>query len=166
MERSIIVCCFLVLFAEPLYSCQCGGRPEPPESVKDAKLIFVGRVVDIDDEFSRLEQLWLKVRRWFDPLAVPPTHPSGKYCVYYGMKVTFQINEVWKGAAKSTVELHTGRSGGDCGYEFQEGKTYLVYVRENSWNGCDTDICTRTALVERATEDLVYLRSLRKRKAG
>jgi hypothetical protein len=143
-------------------ACQCGTRYSPREATTLSRVVFTGEVLAVEDEFSTLEKLWLRMRRWFDPAAMPPMHRSGKYCLDYGMKVTFKVEEVWKGQSTRRITLRTGRSGGDCGFEFEVGTRYLVYVRADSPNGCDTDICTRTAPIGKATEDLAYFRNVKK----
>lgn len=50
--------------------------------------------------------------------------------------------------------------GGDCGYPFEVGRQYLVYAHRGPDGLLSTSICTRTAEVRNASEDLAYLRSL------
>jgi hypothetical protein len=53
-------------------------------------------------------------------------------------------------------------SGGTCGYVFKVGETYLVYGFEiGRKDFLMTTICSRTRLVEYASEDLAFLRNLR-----
>ncbi len=62
----------------------------------------------------------------------------------FGVSVKFQVDKIWKGKLSRDVTIFTGRGGGDCGYQFEVGGTYLVYatgVRER----LSTSICLRTA---------------------
>jgi hypothetical protein len=75
---------------------------------------------------------------------VSKAEPDAKHYVReYGMRITFEVDRVWKGGHSSSISLETGRGGGDCGYEFVLGQRYLVYVESDVYFG-DTHICTRT----------------------
>ena len=57
---------------------------------------------------------------------------------------TFEVTRTWKGTAnKKQITVETGVGGGDCGYQFMIGASYILYC-----NGADgilrTGICTRT----------------------
>jgi hypothetical protein len=60
------------------------------------------------------------------------------------------------------VEVRTGSGGGDCGFRFETGKAYFIYAYRAPDAKLATSICSRTAAIEKAAEDLEYLRS----KAG
>jgi hypothetical protein len=53
------------------------------------------------------------------------------------------------------VVVYTGWGGGDCGYEFQVGSSYLVYAGGQTDLG--TSICSRTADLGHAQADLAVL---------
>ena len=57
--------------------------------------------------------------------------------VYYH----FTVSKMFKGAAVDTVVIQTGFGGGDCGMNFEMGKSYLVYARRGQ-----TTRCCRNAL--------------------
>jgi hypothetical protein len=57
------------------------------------------------------------------------------------------------------VSVDTGTGGGDCGYAFQEGETYLIYARGDKAGRYSTGICDRTRRISEAAEDLDYLRT-------
>jgi hypothetical protein len=65
--------------------------------------------------------------------------------------------------ALETVELTTGAGGGDCGYDFVQGRRYLVYAGDYG-RGLETGMCHRTRPLERAGEDLKYLETALHRK--
>jgi hypothetical protein len=64
-----------------------------------------------------------------------------------------------------TVEAITGNGGGDCGYPFKVGQSYLVYAYEKS-NKLHASLCSRTRLLSEASEDLLYLQNLTRGKEG
>ena len=67
--------------------------------------------------------------------------------------------ETFLGASDIT-SVDTGMGGGDCGYAFQPGETYVIYARGDKTSGrYSTGICNRTRPLSQASEDLDYLRS-------
>lgn len=57
------------------------------------------------------------------------------------------------------VEVRTGSGGGDCGFNFEADRSYLIYAARSAISGqLETGICSRTAPVEEAEADLAYLR--------
>jgi hypothetical protein len=71
-----------------------------------------------------------------------------------GYAVALQVIESWKGVDGSTIQVHTGMGGGDCGFNFEEGKEYMVYA--SSFEGTlEVYICSLTGLLaESDTESL------------
>lgn len=61
----------------------------------------------------------------------------------YGKKVHFSVSRSWKGVARTTGMLSTGFGGGDCGYGFVQGSSYVVYAYQTD-SGFATGICSRT----------------------
>ncbi len=76
--------------------------------------------------------------------------------------VNLRIDERWQGVqGLRDVEIGTGAGGGDCGFEFEQGEAYVVYAGQSPITGrLETGICTRTAKIAEAEQDLAYLRSL------
>ena len=74
------------------------------------------------------------------------------------MEISIDVYNVWKGAIDNQVIILTGLD--DCGYYFQLNEEYLIYGYYSQMNHIWTDICTRTNLLEYASEDLDYLNGL------
>ena len=117
-------------------ACSCIGPIVACESAWTADAVFVGKVLhfgsvtETGDQFPRLQRL-----------------------------VRFDVQETFKGVPLGKVEVVTGSGGGDCGYGFIEGRTYIVYAHRNAATGqLGAGICSRTGPIERASEDLAYLR--------
>jgi len=72
----------------------------------------------------------------------------------------FSLVKIWKGDRSAVSEIYTGANSAICGYEFQVGETYVIYAYKGDNGRLHTNICTRTAPVEAAGEDLKYLQSL------
>jgi len=75
-----------------------------------------------------------------------------------GKVVRFSIEHAFKGVQSPEVFVETGNGGGDCGYPFESGKSYLVYCYAGTSDTLRTGICSRTKLTAKANEDLDYLR--------
>jgi hypothetical protein len=73
----------------------------------------------------------------------------------------FRIQESFFGVEGKDVEVTSGLGNGDCGINFGEGRTYLVYAhRDPKTKRLYVGICSRTQPLITAADDLVYLRSL------
>lgn len=76
------------------------------------------------------------------------------------VSVRFLVDEVYRGLlGGSDVEVLTGMSSADCGFNFEKGKRYLVYAQEYQ-NKFRTSICSRTRLLTDAKKDLLYFQYL------
>ena len=80
--------------------------------------------------------------------------------------VKFLVEDTFRGSlGGNDVEIVTGMGGGDCGYNFEKGRKYLVYASE--WHGrLYTGICSRTRPLNQADEDLAYFRNLPAENSG
>jgi hypothetical protein len=118
------------------YACSC----VPPQSVENelgrSKVVFSGEVIQVKEQKDYFKG-------------------------YMTKKVLFEVTKTWKGLSQSQVIITTGTGGGDCGYDFQTGKEYVVYAQMSSMYG-DKDelvtiVCSRTNELSAAQEDLAYL---------
>jgi hypothetical protein len=74
-----------------------------------------------------------------------------------GLEVTLRVKKVWKGTPTEETKVHTASSTAACGYPFILGKTYLVYAARDEADPMRVSLCSRTALIEDAGEDLDFL---------
>jgi hypothetical protein len=101
-------------------------------------MIFVGKVIALKQQFS-----------------------SQQGQQFLTKLVSFEASETFRGTPTHHVNVVTGMGGGDCGFPFKSGGEYLVYTYANGASAVpSTGICTRTAAVSDAGEDLAFLRSL------
>lgn len=86
-------------------------------------LILKGRVEKIDTVFY-LDESLLKTNY--------STRDSGAY--FTSIIVLLNVNHIFQGS-KSTekIRIITGIGGGDCGYHFTKGKTYIVYANKRPY---------------------------------
>ncbi|MEM8897803.1 MAG: hypothetical protein AAGC85_06845 [Bacteroidota bacterium] len=93
-----LIFCFLSTWAS-IYACEC-TEPEDLQSRYDqADYVFTGTVVGLNTN-------WI----------------SG------GWKFSFKVEQSWKKSTSDFLIINTGWEDQDCGYIFEEGESYLVYV--------------------------------------
>lgn len=90
-----------------------------------------------------------------DSAALLDFHGDGRR--YGARTVTLVVGARWKGPEADTLRIHTGRGGGDCGFHFRVGESYLVFASGEAdalWTG----ICWPTAragAVNRTVRDAI-----------
>jgi hypothetical protein len=72
--------------------------------------------------------------------------------------VSIHVLRVYRGQVKDSVTVLTGVSEGDCGFDFETGKQYLVYASRVDSENLFTSICTGTSALEQAGPALRLLR--------
>jgi len=121
------------------HACTCSGSPNPPcQAAWQADAVFAGRVAEIG-------------------------HPEPSAFMPQGFRmrrIHFAVTESFLGDVASEQTVFTGLGGGDCGYQFAAGASYVVYAHRAEDGSLTTGICSRTRSTSGAGEDLAYLRSL------
>ena len=110
----------LLLVARPAPACSCGGKPTVDEAYRRSSVVALVRVSRVVDQWT----LWRRIK---DRFRATSELGFENYYRDYGFRITVQVLQQWKGAPSRSLEIVTGRGGGDCGYLFQVGQTYLVY---------------------------------------
>ncbi|HYP43377.1 MAG TPA: hypothetical protein VEQ18_05085 [Candidatus Nitrosocosmicus sp.] len=79
----------------------------------------------------------------------------------FNTQVKIKVINVWKGSLSNEITIFTGRDDGMCRYDFEVGKTYLVYaakgIMSNSSGNLETTMCSRTQVYSSAKHDLRIL---------
>ncbi len=116
----------LVSLSSDATACSCIPPRAPLAELSESDFVFAGEVKSI-------------------------TPRSGEYGRM--LLVRFKVETKWKGDLNSDIVIETADNSAACGYPFKAGKSYLVYgdIFENVMG---TSICTRTNLLENASEDL------------
>ncbi|WP_286185124.1 hypothetical protein [Bacillus sp. SD075] len=125
---------FLTFLPTYSYACSCVLPGKPEEELEESTTVFSGKVMEIMDKNKN---------NLFQSSADP-------------ISVLLEVEETWKGMDKSEVVVHTERSSASCGYEFSVNKDYIVYANEKD-GGLHVSLCSRTALLSEADEDLQAL---------
>ncbi len=134
---QVVGVCIALVTTAAACSCVPSGTVAHEYSLFDA--VFLGRVVTIEG-------------------IQPPNLPRRK-------KVTFVVEEAFKGVAGNEMVVETGTSDADCGVGFSKGGRYLVYASRQSSSDSlapwGVSLCSRTRSSWRAKKDLKALRKLK-----
>jgi hypothetical protein len=135
MKRFFVAVSFFFL---PAYvsACDCGGG-SPCRVLEETNAVFVGRALS-NETIS------------------PEDQPGGGG--RYSVKVTFAINESFRAVSGSLATVHTTHGSGSCGYQFEIGKEYLIFAR-NEDGLLSTSICSKTQPVSEAAALLKQFRA-------
>ena len=107
--------------------------------MKDARAVFSGRVLEINDK-PQSREVFVKIK----------------------------VEKSWKGNFFEEATVTTERSPTECGYPFEVGKSYLVYANGSDESNLITGLCLRNTELQKATDELKILgkgKVPRKRKA-
>lgn len=145
---------FVLLSAASALACSCmGGRPACQE-FGGASAVFVGTVTGVT-KGPREEPVEAARKR------------ADEGDVWAANGYRFAVTQSFLGVAGAEVEVWTGSGGGDCGFNFVQGESYLVYAYSVGKSGrLMTSTCTRTTAAPGAAEDLEFLRGLAGRPHG
>lgn len=112
-------------------ACKCMVPPPPQEALAGSAAVFEGTVTEVRGPKDEAE--------------------------HGGLEVTLQVGRRFKGAEADTVTVTTPSSSAACGYSFEQGKTYLVYANDGDNGRLSVILCSRTARIEDAADDLAAL---------
>ena len=116
-------------YAADASACSC-MKMTPSEGLTSSYAVFEGEVTDIQKNLATR---------------------------FGGLEVTLRVKRIWKGERQEEIKVHTAGSSAACGYGFKKGVTYLVYAVRDEADPMRVSLCSRTAPVEKAKEDLDFL---------
>ena len=133
-----------IIVGLPLGASACSCAPPPAADVArdQADAVFAGRVIG----------LRLVPQAGSDPAALSFSIED--------LEVTMLVHSLWKGDVSEEQRLFTTFTCCVCGFRFEIGEEYLVYATLVE-GVLRTSMCTRTALLSAASEDLGILGDLR-----
>jgi hypothetical protein len=129
-------------------ACSCMMPGPPCQEFGEASAVFVGKVTGVVSG---------------KPLK---SSDGGEEPGWATRTFKFAVTEAFSGVEGKAVEVSTGLGGGDCGYTFMKGTSYLVYASRSKDGTLSTGICSRTRPALGATKDLAFLRGLAGRPPG
>lgn len=118
------------------FACSCIQPGSVEEEYSKADAVFSGKVIRIEEN--------------------KPTEDD-----FTPVKVVFEVKNTWKGVEESEIAVYTGTDSASCGYEFAQGKSYLVYAN-TSGDQLTTSLCSITKPLASADEDLSILKDGKK----
>jgi len=131
LTRILCVIALLPIINTPLFACSC--VPERPvcEAYQSADAVFLGEV---------------------------PWRPMNLLSLLLGTTASLRVIEVFKGelGEEVTLQMNFAFPGG-CSYSFRVGERYLVYAYQRDGH-FGTSICSRTRPIQKAEDDLDFLR--------
>lgn len=144
MKKSIYIilfALFIFLFAAPekSFGCSCIASPDPVK--KQIQSAFIGSDAIFSGEVIEVKE-----------------SPTDKY----NFVVKFKVNKSWKDETSQEITINTARESAMCGYNFEIGKTYIVYAAGTA-NNLSVNNCSRTMIFSNKG-DAKYLDKLKRRK--
>jgi hypothetical protein len=116
--------------------------PTPAEAFTGSDLVFVGKVLAVDDPNGPGQQLGRRV-----------------YDLTRRVKVHFAVERVFRGLAVEEISLETRLGGLEWGYAFEVRERYLVYAKQSQDRGLIVSPCGRTRPATNAAADLSFILS-------
>ena len=139
---------FALAGACPALACSCMGPIPVCSTFWRTSALFLGHVVQIEHVYDK-------------PPEANVIGP-GQYIVH------FDVTESYRGAAGRQTVIHTADQGSMCGFEFKQGRDYLVYASAAPNGDLSTSHCTGThEVVNRADDaDIQWIEALPKAPPG
>lgn len=135
IKKTIILFIFLFLSISfnlsSTFACSCIIPESPEKELEKSDSVFIWRVISIEKEKSLNQLLW-NINKNI---------------------VNFEVKANIKWISKDSIIAETAESSASCGYNFEEGKEYIVYWNIENWE-LNISLCSRTSLVSNASEDL------------
>lgn len=127
--------------APPAWACDC-DRPDLEHQLEQSDAVFSGTVTGIDAGDGRA----------YDTGGAVATYDTDSRIRL--LEVDVEVDQVWDGEVDEHQLLYTEESSGSCGYEFEQGRAYLLYTAEDDEARLRASLCSRIAPIGDAAEDL------------
>jgi hypothetical protein len=139
-----LIIAWIGLSQSAAFACMCERLPTPNDYLREADVVFAGRVIDkeIEGGDSRIRLDWRP----------PFIHLTDLHLTegYDKTLTAFEVTRVWKGdiLARTSVD-----GSSPCGYDFRLGEEYIVYAK---WfeGKLHTGMCWRNNELHNASADL------------
>ena len=166
---------------EKISACSCVPTA-PCQSFGRADVVFVGKVIGSKQQKTVDDYETINAGKKDEKTI------SGKVTYDVG-EIYFEVSEVFNGAENnSRITIHSNTGGGDCGFWFKRGESYLIFASKESSKSASgissltygnsgerleaddnrlwTTICSGTRETKSAQDSLNYLRNLPKTGSG
>ncbi len=153
--------CFLAIAAYPLltpvrgFACTCSESS--PAAGKTMREVVASQIKSTGGSKVIFEGVVEKQEVQTGSIGAPTNAMS---MTAYGEHrvVTLRVSRTYRGSTPEITTVLTGIGNGDCGYDFETGKGYLVYGDPMQGGVLFTSICTGTAPLEQSGPELRFLR--------
>lgn len=142
---------FLLFATVNAFACFCGGR-NSKSTMRETVAAYSAGATQVIFEGS-VEKQELKSGSPVAPTTALSMTGFGSH-----RAVTFNVRRAYRGLVGSSATVLTGLGGGDCGFDFETGKKYLVYASRVNPETLFTSICSGTSSLEEASPALRFLR--------
>jgi hypothetical protein len=142
---------FLIFATVNAFACSCGGRNSKP-TMRETVAAYGAGATQVIFEGS-VEKQELQSGSPGAPVNALSMTGFGSH-----RAVTFNVLRAYRGLLGSSVTVLTGLGGGDCGFDFETGKKYLVYTSRVNTETLFTSICSGTSSLEEGGPALRFLR--------
>src|SRR5260370_820506 len=143
----------LSVIGAPVFGCSC---VHPPPGVNTAQQLAEwaarGKEAIFEGKVEGVELKWKFVEARIGDLV-----PADIEREPPEMEVSFEVLRPYRGAEDKHVKVRTGLGGGDCGFDFETSKKYLVFAYQDDSGELSTRIFSSTALLEESEANLAYL---------
>ncbi len=150
MKKAIQILGWATLFVATVsstFACTCANPGTPEEALKESSNVYTAKIKNIE--------VVIEKDSFYDY--------GKKKTAFYDKKlnkVTLEITDTFKGKNTSKTLYTNFVDGATCWMDFEKWKEYVIYDREDHGKH-RTSICSRTANLKNAIEDL---RVLKKKK--
>ncbi len=141
---GIVLSCLLPAAA---LACRCLPPPSPSFGMEKSDVVFVGKATNIET---------IEADGWLYG-SFKQMMGSEQLYEFETIRATLEVTTPIKAADESPLIIETLASQEQCGIPFQTGKEYFVYAYRSPQGDLKTDMCTRTATVAQAAEDIADL---------
>lgn len=126
-------------------ACSCQLPPPPAEAYEKAQAVFTGTVTRLGQDDTLYEE--------------QTAYPGQRKYILKENQLTAWVNvtKAWKGVSVAAVKVNTAENDAVCGYPFVAGKDYIFYAAIDAHGEFHVSLCSRTAPLEAAGEDLKAL---------
>jgi hypothetical protein len=135
----------------PAFGCSCVQPPPGAKTAGETAQWYVNKSDSIfEGTIKRVDLKWTLMETKVGglvPADLDQDEPT--------LQVTLDVASFHKGAEQSHVLLTTGVGGGDCGFDFEIGKKYLVYAYADESGYLSTGICSGTRLLEESRANVL-----------
>ena len=131
MKKLSIILVMLLLSVSSAFACSCMMPDHPLVEADEATSVFIGKVTNITTIEKKLDSFSTEIN-----------------------KVNFDILYNIKNTEDEKLEISTAKDSATCGYNFEVWEEYIVYSYKNDDNELSVSLCSRTALLENAIEDI------------